>query len=105
MGRINSQRLVTHLAHKNNYAEWTKDLSREKAAELVFHDVLYGEVGEMNVRTLVGLLDSFEFGSVKASQKELFKYVHYAGDVKDTIRELVASCITFAIIRDLKPMR
>lgn len=105
MGRVNSQKLVTHLVHKNNYAEWTKDLSREKAVELVFHDVLYGEVGEMNIRTLVEILDSFEFGSVKASQKELFKYVHYAGDVKETVRELVASCITFAIIKHLKPMR
>lgn len=103
MVKSSNAELVKSLVEKHGYKEWVKGLKRAHAVELIHYDLLYAEVGEMNANQLMTVLKRFSFSEVPATQKELFTHVHYANDVMDTVKELVASCLTYAILGAMEP--
>lgn len=98
------ENLLSHLIGKNHYYEDVLlRFGPLKFTEHVKMDLLVNDVEKMSPKKLGEIMCSFEIGGVPVSKKELFENLHFCGDCEDFLRELVATCLAYAIANRVVP--
>lgn len=88
--------LTDNLIAKNGYDRLS--LSRPVVREFIFQDLAYGgDVFKMSSTRLGEIMGTFETGDVIATRNDLFGLIHFSGDCKSLLCELVAACLAYYI--------
>lgn len=89
--------LTNNLIGKHDYDRLSKRMDRLNFFEHVKDGLEVHDVEEMTPETLGRILCSLEIGDVIASKADLLDGLHFGGDCEAMLRELVATCLAYAI--------
>ena len=90
--------LTSHLIKKNRYGDLLQhNLDSHALLSHIQLDLESGDVRDMNPATLGKIMTAFEIGDVMASKEDLFRQVHFTGDCEDLLRQMISTCLAYAI--------
>jgi hypothetical protein len=81
----------------NKYRYYKRNPLAPGFIEFVSEDLLIHEVQDWNPDTIAKIAFSLETGDVLANTKELFGSVKFAGNLGDSLRELISLCLAYVI--------
>ncbi len=96
--KVYIKNLVSHLIRKNHYEEVFRRIA--DSGEFIKHiktDLEFGDVRSVTPAKLGEIMCAFEDGDVLATKEELFANVHFYGDCRELLRELVSLCLAYKI--------
>jgi hypothetical protein len=92
------QNLIRSLDNKNRYFDlFGRVDGEEKFIDSVKLDLEIGDVRVMKPETLGKIMGAFAADDVMATKEQIFNRVHFCGDCEEFLREIVCTCLAFAI--------